>query len=113
MLFDVFKMNILKKWFCGSGKAKPVQLAPKRVERFSWYVLRAPQAENQIGTMRSFRIFSAPVNRNRNGNRNGEPAPKLPRRPHTALDGKTPDGFYYGNPPALPKAGQALTASER
>jgi putative transposase len=25
-------------------------------------------------------------------------------RPHTALDGKTPDEFYYGNLPALPKA---------
>lgn len=25
-------------------------------------------------------------------------------RPHTALDGKTPDEFYYKNLPALPKA---------
>ena len=30
-------------------------------------------------------------------------------RPHTALDDKTPNEFYFDNLPAMQKAGQALT----
>lgn len=31
-------------------------------------------------------------------------------RPHSSLDDKTPDEFYFDNLPALPKAAWALTA---
>jgi len=30
-------------------------------------------------------------------------ARRNPIRPYSSLDGKTPNGFYFDNPPALPK----------
>lgn len=37
-------------------------------------------------------------------------ARRNPIRPYSSLDGKTPNEFYFDNPPALPKTAQALTA---